>query len=183
MTKRIYRIISWGLLALTVVSILLFLRKPSLPTAETSPEAARSFDQKISLLSAPSTGGAPREIRVTEAELNSKLQENLRPLAARGLATMKSATVHLEGDKLFALFTVEVSGKEVYLKVGGTLGVNRRAVEFTPTDIKMGSLPVPISLVGLTLRHQLSALRDQMQLPASVQDLRIDNGELLLLLH
>lgn len=183
MAKRIYRIISWGLLALTVVSLLLVLRKPSFPTVEASPEAARSFDQKISLLSAPPTGGAPREIRLTEAELNSKLQENLSPPAAGGLATLKSATVHLEGDQLFALFTVEVSGKEVYLTVGGKLGVNHGAVEFTPTDIKMGSLPVPVTLVGPTLRDRLRAMRDQMQLPASVQDVRIENGELVLLLR
>ena len=183
MAKRIYRIISWGLLALTVVSILLVLRKPSFPTAEASPEAARSFDQKISLLSAPPTGGAPREIRLTEAELNSKLQENLNPPASGGLATLKSAAVHLEGDKLFGLFTVEVSRKEVYLTVGGKLGVNHRAVEFTPTDIKMGSLPVPVSMVGLTLRDQLSAMREQMQLPASVQDVRIENGEVVLRLR
>jgi hypothetical protein len=31
MAKKIYRIISWSLLALTLISILLVLRKPSLP--------------------------------------------------------------------------------------------------------------------------------------------------------
>ena len=54
--------------------------------------------------------------------------------------------VHLEGNKLFALFTVEVSSKEVYLMVGGKPGVNHRAVESTPTHIKMGSLPVPLAV-------------------------------------
>ena len=183
MAKRIYQIISWGLLALTLASILLALRKPSFPTAAASPEAARSFDQKISRLSAPPTGGAPREIRLTEAELNSKFQENLSPPAAGGLATLKSATFHLEGDKLFVLCTVVVSGKDVYLTVGGRLGVNNRTIEFTPTDIKMGSLPVPATLGGPTLRDRLRALRDQMQLPPSVQDVRIENGELVLLLR
>ena len=146
MAKRIYRIITWGLLALTLVSILLVLRKPLFPTAEPSPEAARSFDQKISRGSAPPAGGAPCEIRLAEAELNSKLQENLRPSAAGDPATVKSVTVQLAGNKLFALFTVEVSSKEVYLMVGGKLGVNHRAVEFTSTDIKMGSLPVPLAV-------------------------------------
>ena len=106
MGKRMYRIISWGLLALTVVSILLVLRRPYFPTAEASPEAARSFDQKISRLGAPSTGGLPGEIRLTEAEVNSGLQENLSPPAPGGVATLKSTSVHLEGEKLFALFTV-----------------------------------------------------------------------------
>jgi hypothetical protein len=183
MAKLIYRIISWGLLALTLVSILLVLRKPSFPTAEASPAAARSFDQKISLLSAPSAGSAPRAIRFTEAELNSKLQESLSPPAAGGPATVKAVTVRLEGDKLFGLFTVEVSGKEVYLTVGGKLGVNHRAVEFIPTDIKMGSLPVPLTMVESTLRDRLSTLRDQMQLPDSVQDVRIENGEVVLQLR
>lgn len=67
--------------------------------------------------------------------------------------------------------------------MGGKLGVNHGAVEFTPTDIKMGSLPVPVTLVGPTLRDRLRAMRDQLQLPASVQDVRIENGELVLLLR
>jgi hypothetical protein len=183
MAKRIYQIISWGMLALAVVSILLVLRKPSFPVAEASPEAARSFDQKLSLLGAPPTGGAPREIRLTEAELNSKFQENLSLPAASGLLTLKSATVHLEEDKLFTLLAVEVIGKEIYLTLGGKLVVNDGAVEFSPTDIKMGSLPVSATLVGPVLRNRLHAMRDQMQLPPSVQDVRIENSELVLLLR
>ena len=91
--------------------------------------------------------------------------------------------MHLEGEQLFALFTVEVRGQEVYLTVGGKLGVSHGAVEFTPTDIKMGSLPVPETLVGPTLRDRLRAMRDQMQLPPSVQGVRIEDGELVLVLR
>ena len=183
MAKRIYQIISWGLLALTLISILLVLRKPVFPTEGPTPEATESFNQKISQLGTPSAGGAPREIRLTEAELNSGLQENLSPPASGGVATLKSTALRLEGDKLFALFTVEVAGKEVYLIMGGKLGANQGAVEFTPTDVKMGSLPVPVWMVGPTLRQKLSAMRDQMKLPDSVQDLLIENGEVVLQLR
>jgi hypothetical protein len=183
MAKRIYRIISWTLLALTVVSILLVLRKPSFPTVESSPEAARSFDEKFSLLSTPPAGAAPREIRFTEAELNSKLQQSLKSPPPAGPATLKAAIVHLEGDKLMGLFTVDVSGLDIYLTLGGKLGVNNRSLEFTPTDLKMGSQPVPVSILGSTLRDRLNAMREQMQLPDSVQDVRIENGELVVQLR
>jgi hypothetical protein len=183
MAKRIYRIISWTLLALTLVSILLVLRKPSFPTVEGSPEAARSFDEKLTRLSNPPGGGAPREIRFTAAELNSKLQASLPSPPTGGAATVKAATVRMEGAQLFGLFTVEVSGKEVYLTLGGRLGVNNRSLEFTPTDMKMGSMPVPVSMVGSTLRDRLNAMREQMQLPDSVQDVRVENGELVVQLR
>jgi hypothetical protein len=183
MAKQIYRFISWGLLALSVVSILLVLRKPAFPVAETSPEAARSFDQKLSLMSAPPTGGEPREVRLTEAELNSKFQQNFTPPAVGGLLKLKSASVHLEEDKLFTFLTIEIIGKEFYLTLGGKLGVNDGAVDFNPTDIKMGSLPVSATLVGPLLRSRLHAMRDQMRLPPSVQDVRIENSEMVLRLR
>jgi len=182
MAKKIYRIISWSLLVLTILSILLMLRKPSLSPIVTSPEAAKSFDEKIAQLEQPRQPGGSEEVRITESELNSKLQESMQGPSAAGPATLESASIHLEDDRLIGVFTVKVSGKDLYLTVGGTLGAVDGQVRFTPTEMKLGSLPVPLSAVESTLKEKLDSpeMREHLKLPESVKDVRIDNGELVL---
>jgi len=184
MTKKIYRIISWSLLILFLISILLILRKPSVAPVPTSPEAGKSFDQKIQELQTAHQQGTPKEIRITESELNAKLQEGMQEASAApsGPAALKAATIHLEGDKFVGTFTVNVSGKDIYVTLGGKLGVSNGTLQLTPTEVRMGSLPVPISVVESTLRDKLNSptMRDRMKLPDSIKDVRIENGELVL---
>jgi len=182
MAKKIYRIASWTFLILTLVSIVLMLRKPSVPPVETSPEAAKSFDDKMAQVEQLSPQSAPQEVHITEAELNSKLLESMQGAAAPGPATLEAASIHLEADRMIGTFTVKVSGKDLYLTLGGTLGAVNGQLQFTPTDVKLGSLPVPVSAVESTLRQKLDSpeMRDHMKLPDSIKDIRIENGELVL---
>lgn len=183
MAKKIYRIVSWGLLAFTLVSIFLILRKPSLPPIEVSAEAAKSFDQKLSQANEAHQQGTPQEIRITEVELNSKLQEAIQGAApSGGPASVTTASVHLEGGRLQGTFTANIGGKEVYVTLGGNLAVSNGSLEFKPTDVQMGSLPVPLGLVESTLRERLNSpeMRERMKLPDSIRDVRIENGELVL---
>ena len=181
MVRKIFRVISWSLLVLTVISILLVLRKPSAPTVATSMEAAKSFDQKLGQLDEAHQHGAQQEVRITEVELNSKLQESVQG-AVGGPVTLSAATIHLEGEKLLGTFTVNVSGKDIYLTIGGTLGVTGRTLEFKPTDVKMGSLPVPVTVIESALRERLDSpeMRERMKLPDNIKNVRIENGELVL---
>ena len=183
MARKIYRIISWSLLALTLLSIWLALRKPSIVPVDVSPQAAQSFDQKLAQIEQPHPPGAPREIRITEAELNSKLQQGMQETSGTpgGATALKAATIHLESDKLVGTFTISVSGKDVYVTLGGTVAVQDGALQFTPTEMKMGSLPVPIAAVESTLRAKLNSpqMRDLMRLPPSIKDIRIQDGELV----
>jgi uncharacterized protein YpmS len=182
MAKKIYRIASWTLLILTVVSIVLMLRKPSVAPVVSTPEAARSFDEKIAQLEQLRPQGAPQEVRITEAELNSKLQESMQGAATPGPAALEAASIHLEGDRMIGTFTVKVSGKDLYLTLGGTLGAVNGQLQFTPTEVKLGSLPVPVSAVESTLREKLDSpeMHDRMKLPDSIKNIHIENGELVL---
>jgi len=183
MARKIYRVISWGLLALTLWSLLLMLRKPSLPPVEASAQAAKSFDSKLSQLEEAHHQGVPQDIQITETELNSKLQESLESGAApTGAVSVKAATVRLEGDRLTGTFTVNVSGKDLYLTMSGNLSARNDSLEFKPTEMLIGTLPVPLSLVESTLRKKLDSpeMRERMKLPDSIKGLRIENGELIL---
>lgn len=183
MAKKIFRIISWSLLALTLLSILLIFRKPSIPPVEISAEAAKSFDQKLVQLNQAHEQRRPAEVHITEAELNSKLQERLKQNhAAGGSTSLKEAVVNLEGNRLRATFTVNVKGRDFDLTLGGNLGVDNGALEFKPADARLGSLPVPLALIGPAIRERLNSpeMRERMKLPDFIKDVRLENGELVL---
>jgi hypothetical protein len=173
MAKKIIRIISWSLLALTLITVLLALRKPGGFPVETSAEAAKSFDDKMASLAQAQEQQVPGEIRLTEAEINSKIQEGLKnnPPPA-GAVTLKGAVVHLEGDKLRTMLTVNVKGIELVVTVGGSLDFSQHTVRLIPSEVRLGSLPVPASLMK-------DRIDMQMQVPASVAAMRIENGELV----
>ncbi len=183
MVKRIYRVVSWSLLLLCLLSILLVLRRPALPQAEASAGAARSFDEKIAEIERPRQDHAPREIHITETELNSKLQESLQaPPSVAGPIAVKGASVRLVGNELLGIFTVSVVGKDIYVTIGGTLSASNGQMRFTPVEVKMGSLPIPASAVRHKLREKLESpeMRDRLKLPEPVQGIRIENGEVVL---
>jgi len=182
MAKKAYRVFSWSLLALTLISVLLTLRRPSLPPAETSAEAAKSFDQKLGELAQAHAAGTPSEVHITAVELNSKLAEGLSGAAAEGPASLKTATVQLSGDRLAATFLVNLRGIDVCLTLGGHLAATNGSIEFHPTDVKLGSLPVPVALVQSTLRDRLGSpeARERLKLPEFIKDVRIENGELVI---
>jgi hypothetical protein len=171
--KKVVRAIVIILLIVSLVQIWLMLRKPSMPAAEPSPEAAQSFDRKLNELILASEQGTPGEVRLTEAELNSKIQGYLResPMAA-GAATLKAATVHMEGDKLQALLTVDFKGVDLYLTLGGNLSFKDHLVKLVPSNVKVGSHPLPASLLAGRLDLSLAV-------PEAVSGIRVENGELV----
>jgi hypothetical protein len=62
------------------------------------------------------------------------------------------------------------------------LGSKDGYVDFVPTSFQIGSLSVPVSLVQETLEKKLSsdpATREKLKLPDYIADLRIENGELV----
>lgn len=173
MVKRIFRYIAVGLVVANLILLWLLLRRPSMPTAEASAEAAKSFDEKMASLAQAQEQQVPGEIRLTEAEINSKIQEGLKnnPPPA-GAVTLKGAVVHLEGDKLRTMLTVNVKGIELVVTVGGSLDFSQHTVRLIPSEVRLGSLPVPASLMK-------DRIDMQMQVPASVAAMRIENGELV----
>ena len=171
--KKVLRIIVIILVIVSILQLWLMLRKPSMPAAEPTPEAAQSFDRKLGELVLASEQGTRGEVRLTEAELNSKIQAYLResPMAA-GAATLKAATVHMEGDQLQTLLTVDVKGLNLYVTLGGNLSFKDHLVKLVPSKVKVGSHPLPASL--LAGRLDLS-----LQVPEAVSGIRVENGELV----
>ena len=173
MAKKIIRTIALGLLVLCLLFVWLLLRKPAMPTAEASPQAARSFDAKLSQLVQAHEQGLGGEARLTEAEINAKIQEGLKgtPPPA-GPATLKGATLHLEGEKLRAMFAVNVKGIDLYITVGGNLSFGNHTVRLIPSEARIGSLPLPMSMLKSTFDIH-------MEVPEAITAVRIENSELV----
>jgi hypothetical protein len=173
MLRKIFRYLSIASLVIGLVMVWLVLRKPSLPPIETSADAARSFNEKLNQLTQAKEQGTPAEIRLTAAEINSEIQDGLRthPPPA-GPAVLKDAAVQLEGDKMVAFLTATVKGVELCVTVGGNLQFENHTVRLVPSEVHVGSLPVPASwLEGKLDMH--------MEVPPSITAMRVENGELV----
>jgi len=173
MATRILRYIGVGSLVISLVLIWLVLRKPSLPTLETSSEAAKSFDEKAGQLARVQEQGMLGEVRFTEAEINSKIREALQsnPPPA-GPATLKEAAVRLEGESVLAMLTLNVKGKALYVTMRGNLGFSNHVLQLIPSEVRIGSLPVPASILG-------GKFDARVEVPESVTAVRVENSELV----
>lgn len=182
MRKKISKILAWVFPVLVLVSIGLVLRPPERAAPAVSAEAARSFEQKLEGLLAARERGQPAEVRLNEAEVNSKLEQILGGAPAGGLATLSGASVHLAEGRLECVLAIRLLGAHVYITLGGEPSLRDHELEFHLTEAKLGTMPVPAPLVAEALRERLASpeVRPLLRLPGYLSELRVENGELLL---
>jgi hypothetical protein len=171
--KKIVGYLALASLLVSLLVVWLLLRKPSMPEAARDPEAARRFTEKVARLTLAHEQGIASEIRLSEAEINSQIEEGIKahPPPA-GDATVKGATVRLQGEKLVAVLAITVKGQDVYVTIGGKLNFSNRTARLLPTDVRIGSVPVPASWME-------SRIDLQMELPEGITGVRIENSELV----
>jgi hypothetical protein len=184
MRKKVSRIISLCILVLALVAVLMALRAPSATLVPVSDQDAKSFDAKIVSLEQAHQQGVAQTAHITETELSSMLQESLDETAAnpRGSVVLKAASVHLEGDGFVGVFTLSVSGKDLYLTLTGTLDTLDGRLQIAPSTAKLGTLPIPAAVFRSLLAKQFDSpeARERLRLPEFIKDVRIENGELLI---
>jgi len=199
------RMVSWATLAISVFTLYLVVRKPariSTPLASPAVVAAnaQSFQEKLGQLDqSRSTGDATSEVRINSAELSAAFAQSTGTTAAVNSGTgaaapgattsfelpgpapdIKDYQVAMDGDIVRGQFLTQIAGKDVYVTLGGHLGAKDGYATFEATEAKIGDLSVPASLVNQALQKKLVEQRDQLKLPDNVKDLRIENGELVL---
>ncbi|HKM47142.1 MAG TPA: hypothetical protein VJX69_06120 [Terriglobales bacterium] len=92
---------------------------------------------------------------------------------------IKDYQVSMDGDIVRGQFLTQIAGKDVYLTLAGHLGSKDGYATFDATEVKLGDLSVPASLVNEMLQKKLAEQRGQLKLPDNVKDLKIENGELV----
>ena len=93
---------------------------------------------------------------------------------------IKDYQVSMDGDIVRGQFLTQIAGKDVYLTLAGHLGAKDGYATFDATEVKVGDLSVPVSLVNDALQKKLAEQRDQLKLPNNVKDIKVENGELVL---
>jgi len=201
------RIISLATLAISVFTLFLVLRKPAPVAAPVSPAAtaanAQSFQEKVNRLDQPTAAGeSGSEVRLTGGELTAAIAQatGLLPTTAASngssssllpsspsrvpefpgaVPNIKDYQVSMDGDIVRGQFLTQIAGKDVYLTLAGHLGAKDGYATFEATEVKLGDLSVPVSLVNDALQKKLAEQHDQLKLPNNVKDLKVENGELV----
>jgi len=99
-----------------------------------------------------------------------------------GAPDAKDVQVAFIGDEVIAQAKTRRYGRDIYVTVRGRLGADHGYLKFIPTGFKIGNLTVPVSLVEGPLNKKLAEpeTHEKLRLPPFVADLRIENGELVI---
>jgi len=204
---KLQRLISFATLAISIFTLVLVLKRPAPVASALAPaEAAsnaQSFQDKVNRLLQPkSPGEAESEVRINSGELSAALAQAAgaptpptppantsatTPSASGSVPTefpgavpnIKDYQVAMDGDIIRGQFLTQIAGKDVYLTLAGHLGSKDGYATFDATEVKVGDLSVPASLVNQALQKKLAEQRDQLKLPNNVKDIKVENGELV----
>jgi hypothetical protein len=200
------RIFSALMLLGCVVTIYQLFSRPQPVASPQSRDVARanasSFGQKLQQLETPRTpGDAPADVHFSSDEVSAEIARSTSPEAAGATEPVNSVShapsspdaeispgqvqvngyqVKLDGDVARGQFATQIAGKDVYVTLAGHLGSQDGYVTFDPTEVKIGELSIPVSLVNSALQKKLTEQREQLKLPEGVASLRIENGELVI---
>ena len=174
-------------------------------SAESFQKKLEQLEQPKSVNESPSNQ-SPSEVRINSDEINAALAQaaGALPAAATSGSTPSNANssppsatpstsmefpgpipnvkdyqVSMDGDVVRGQFLTQIAGKDVYLTLAGHLGAKDGYATFDATEVKIGDLSVPVSLVNDVLQKKLMEQRDQLKLPANVKDIKVENGELV----
>ncbi len=203
----IFRVLRWSTYAVALVTLALALHKSAPPPVQASPLAAERAEQKIRQLDEALASGTPATLRLDESELNSFLATHLdlAPSASpvAGLASAPSSTpatppaaeltevqvrssvrdvkVQLMEDRIRAYVVFDLHGKEMTLQLEGRLHDASGYLQFVPTEGAIGSLPIPQFALENALRRVMESPenREKLKLPAGLDDIRVENGEVV----
>jgi hypothetical protein len=191
-----HKIPRWILAVIGLVVIGIMLKHPQRLTAEqaVAPEKlaanARSFQDKLGeLQQAHQTGQSGVEVRISSDEVVAALAAANPP--APGVAgaqtsdsdsPLKDQQVVFEDDHVKGQFTTEVAGADVVVTFTGRVGSKDGYVTFVPAEFQIGSMPVPVAMVQNRLQKKLTdpAAREKLKLPEYVNNVKVEDGQLVL---
>ena len=205
---RVYKILRWPILIVLLFMVVLLFKRPEPLSSQQRPAAlvasnASSFQSKLGeLQEAHQRGEEGAEVRLSSDEVAASLIiANSEPQARQTTVSssskndlnssasvtpeqvpIKDPQVIFDGDEVKGQFVAPVYGKDVFVTLSGRLGAKDGYATFQATSFKIGSMPVPVSMVQAQLDKKLSEpeTREKLKLPEFVGDLRIENGQLVI---
>ncbi|MDH5669035.1 MAG: hypothetical protein OEY86_13585 [Nitrospira sp.] len=181
---RLFRILPWFSLLLTV-GVLLMILRPSAPIEfDTDPQAAEHIAEKMAQLEMAIATGRSHALSLTEAELNHWVRGSVTTASAdqEGSSSLKDVRLNLMSSqvRVYALFLLY--GKEVSLRLDGTVETRGGFLRFSPTSGQVGSLPLPSKGLDMVVRALFESPKNQamFQLPPQIESIRLENRALVI---
>ena len=133
------------------------------PTSAPAPAAASN--------SKPAVQAGSNEVSSALAGMLGRLggAMNLSPDSNVGssMPNIKDQQVTMDGDVVHGRFLTEIAGKDVWVSISGHMGEKDGYATFDPTEIKVGDMDVPVSLVNPALQKKLAEERDRLKIPTN----------------
>lgn len=208
---RFYRVFRWVVLAGGGLVIFLILYPAPPPQIDSDPQAAQRLEQKIRQLDRSLRRGRAHTLRLDEAEINSWLGSNLpgappangasasaaappgpaadplltpveqEPTVEEIKSNVRDIKVDLRGDRVHAYLLFNLYGKDMTLIMEGRLSVQNGYLRLDPTQVKLGSLPVPQATIDRAVRRVFESPqnRQKFRVPPEVRAVRVENSQLI----
>jgi len=206
--RRFYRIFRWVALAGLILVVYLLLRTSPPPQIEATQESAKRAEMKIAEFRTSLGRGVPQVLAMNEAELNGWLQSNLAMQNSGGENTVPSdapestpdpdaladdatleqvqssvrdVKIELLEDALCIYAQFALHGMDLSLELEGQPVVRNGYLRLKPIRGKLGSLP----LMAGTLKSATDRLfdspqnREKFRLPPEIEDVRVEQGQLV----
>ena len=138
------------------------------PTPVSSPTTA---PQAATANAKPTAQAGSNEVSSALAKMLGSMggAMNLSPDSNVGasMPNIKDQQVTMDGDIVHGKFLTEIAGKDVWVSISGHMGEKDGYATFDPTEIKVGDMDVPVSLVNPALQKKLAEERDRLKIPTN----------------
>jgi hypothetical protein len=97
-------------------------------------------------------------------------------------SSVRDVKVDMDGDLIKAYVVFNVHGEDMSLELDGHLGAENGYMKFEPVAGKLGSLPLPQSMLDAAVNQLMNSPenREKLRLPDDVSDIAIQNGQAVL---
>jgi hypothetical protein len=94
-------------------------------------------------------------------------------------SSVKDVKVDMDGDLVKAYVVFDFHGKDLSLELDGHLGAENGYLKFEPVAGKVGSMPLPQSMLDAAVAKMMSSPenREKLKLPDDISNIQIQNGQ------
>lgn len=141
------------------------------PSTVSAPAPAAATAPAVAAAAKPSAQAGSSEVSSALAKMLGSMggAMNLSPDSNVGssMPNIKDQQVTMDGDIVHGRFLTEIAGKDVWVSISGHMGEKDGYATFDPTEIKVGDMDVPVSLVNPALQKKLAEEHDRLKIPTT----------------
>lgn len=130
--------------------------------------------------SAPGTNGMVTTPATTHASSAAPTDANAQQPSFQDVqSAVRDVKVDMDGDLIKAYVVFNMHGQDLSLELDGHLGAENGYMKFEPVSGKLGSLPLPQSVLDAAVDRLMNSPenREKLRLPDDVNDIQIQDGQ------